>query len=470
MKNKNKFGRWAPYLGLTLGLTGLGMWIFRIIQNINQPTMEYGEGFIVYLAKLVQSGQFHYMNITSGPPFQVNFYTPLFYLVMGHAGATVLAGRVIILACTLISLLLVFLIVYHVTKNKLLSLIASLLPLTQYIMIQWTLILKTDMLAVMFELAGIYLALRLLRSWYVLLSIPLFLLAFYSKQSYFIGPIAVTIALVFISRPRALIYPGVTALALILSLAIFQRIYGDEFIRQIFLLQRTSPMFLHPMNYLTWLMLDYWPLLTIGIGGLFFAFRQPRNLLVIFAALVLVLNLFLVARSGSSQAYQFEVIFAVCIIGGIGYRELVLNRQRAYLVLFLVIPLISLAAPTLVIFPEPGFAERSNEAEAIIADADYPVLTENAGIVVNAGKDPYLCDPFMFMNYTNSGIWDETQLLQDLETNLIPYVITEHKLPERRLIRCTESVQRAILDHYHIIKDYSDYKNSFVIYKANKED
>src|ERR1035437_11088453 len=111
------------------------MWLFRIVQNINQPAMEYSEGFMVYLSKLFASGRWNY-NIAVGPPYQTSFYSPLFYYTLGGLmrvfGDSLVVGRLLVISATVISSALVYLIVYYVTKKKIISLISALLPITQY--------------------------------------------------------------------------------------------------------------------------------------------------------------------------------------------------------------------------------------------------------------------------------------------------------------------------------------------------
>ncbi len=464
-----KYKQITTYLIFSVCLIGLGFWIFRIIQNITMPELEYSEGFIVYLSQLFGAGQFHY-GISAQPPFEVSFYTPLFYFIHGLMEPTLLNGRILVILCTVISLVLVYLIVYHMTHKKLISLIAALLPLTQYIVIQWTLVLRVDMMAVMFELAGIYIALRFWRSKWLYASIPLFLLAFWTKQSFFIGPLAVIIT-ILLERNwyRVIRYSICLVSILAASLITAQYLSGGEFINQVFFMQRTSPMFQNFLTWAQWLIYDYWQVLPLIAIGLFFVFKQPKHLLTIFVGLTIVVNMALLSRQGSAQNYEFEVIFAMSIIGAIGLIEVIQKHQLIYIGLAIIIPLVALFSRNLMEYPPSDYQGKVDEAKAIIADADYPILTERPNMVLEAGKTPYLCDPFMFMNFTNQGVWNEQTLINDLESNRIPYVITQLELPTEKIKRFNSKVQQAITENYHIVMEYPDNAFSFYVYKSNKE-
>jgi hypothetical protein len=243
---------------------------------------------------------------------------------------------------------------------------------------------------------------------------------------------------------------------------------GGEFIRQIVIYQRTDPMFLPLANFALWLVLGYWPVLPMLMVGSYFILRNLRNVLVLFVGVAVLINLTIISRVGSAQNYQFEIIFASAILGGLGLSEFLRQESKLLTGTFVAIPLIILFSRGLVEFPDAGYADRSKEATQIISDANYPILSEKSGIVLDAGKTPYLCDPFILEQMAKMGTWDEAPLLNDLNTNRIPYVITQYKLPDYQHYRFNKPVQESILANYHVIMDASDYDYSFVVYKANK--
>ena len=77
---------------------------------------------------------------------------------------------------------------------------------------------RVDMLAILFELAGIYVIIRFENSRWLWLSIPLFVLAFYTKQSLVAFVAAGCLYLFIRNRKQGLVYSGLLAGAV---LAIF---------------------------------------------------------------------------------------------------------------------------------------------------------------------------------------------------------------------------------------------------------
>jgi hypothetical protein len=124
-------------------------------------------------------------------------------------------------------------------------------------------------------------------------------------------------------------------------------------------------------------------------------------------------------------------------------------------------------------FPTKQYRADYAQAVSILKGADYPIVTENAGMVVAAGDVPYY-EPFVFTNLKALGYWSEAKLLNDLNTKKIPYVVTEYPLPDSKVLRFDTAAQSAIVSHYHVILTsgintksgiYAEY--GFVLWKAN---
>jgi hypothetical protein len=131
-------------------------------------------------------------------------------------------------------------------------------------------------------------------------------------------------------------------------------------------------------------------------------------------------------------------------------------------------------------FPTKQYRANYAQAVAILKGADYPILTENGGMVLAAGDVPYY-EPFVFTNLNALGYWSEAKLLSDLNARKIPYVVTEYPLPDPVVLRIDTATQNAIVANYHIILEsginttsgkgkyeagiYAEY--SFVLWQAN---
>ncbi len=222
------------------------------------------------------------------------------------------------------------------------------------------------------------------------------------------------------------------------------------------------------LNWGNWLIIDFWTLIPLMIFALFYAYQHPKSLITVYGGLSIVIAIVSLGHVGSSQIYMFESIFAIAIMAPLGFPEALKQKQRiGYVAIAVVLPLMALFSNSLMYFSTPDYARSVKLAEAIISDAEYPILTENANMVLDAGKTPYLCDPFVFMNLTAIGTWDEKPLIDDLNNQKIPYVITQLKLPAEKIKRFNTNVQNAILANYDVILDCSEYPYGFVVYVAN---
>lgn len=454
-----------PVLLLILCVAWFGLWLFRIVQNIGMPQIEYSEGFMLYNAKLFTSGKWVW-DINAGPPFTTSFYTPVFYYLLGLFGNTLVGGRILVVLSTFICMVLIFWIVRRMRVNSLICGVAALLPLTQYVFTGWSLFVRVDMTAVMFELIGIYLVVRFKNTPWLLLSIPFFALAFYTKQAVVAGVIGTVIYLALTNWRFAITYTA-TALAVILvPLFVINNATGGGFIREIFLYTQSYPAFRDFKTTSAYLIVAYIPMLPLWAIAIITFIRDKISIITTFALTALVLNLFLMTRSGASQVYFFEVIAAMSIAAGVGLPYIVQERKRVYQFMFL-IPLWAFVFNfQLMTYPDSGYVERYQEAVSVIRDARYPILTENAGLVLDAGKEPYY-EPFVFMQLSHLGYWNQDIVIRDLDSNRIEYVITSHLLPSKDDQRIDTAVQNEIVSHYHVVLDHSKTNYGFVVYEAN---
>jgi Dolichyl-phosphate-mannose-protein mannosyltransferase len=471
---KNFIGKWL-YRRIFLGVVGIlelawfVLWLLRSIQYIRFPQIEYSEGFLVYNARLFAQGTWSWV-LGTQPPFNVSFYTPLIYYLVGWLGGSLLAGRALVLTFFVAGLVLVYLIVKLITKNSIFAVMAAIFPLTSYLIGTWSLFFRVDMPAVTFELAGLYVALRWYKCGWLYLSILFFVLAFWTKQSVATAAIAVCIYNFTRNWRFGIGYMVLLGGAVVGSLLIATAFYGKEWLYHVFLYTRTAEL-IRPWNDIfAYGVVAYIPIIPLIAMACVYVSRNLKSLVSIFAMTALVLNLLLITRPGGAQNYFFEPILAISIAAGCSI-PIVLQKQGKKYIAFFAFSLWALVSINdLVGYPDAGYPARMQQAEALIQDATYPILTENAGIVVDAGKQPY-CEPFVFNQLARLGYWDEDILLNDLKTHRVQYVVSQFMLPYKDVQRFTPEIQAAIVENYDVILDYSSYRvGSFVVWKAKGGD
>ena len=467
----------------------VGMWIIRVVQNIGQPQIEYSEGFNIYIAHLFATGKWSWQ-IASTPPFSTSFYPPVGFYVLGYFqrvfGESLVSGRILNLMYTLGCLLMIFLIVKHETKDKLVSLIAALLPMTAITMIAWSFFIRVDLLGIFFDMAGVYIFLRNKDNLKILWAIPVFVLAFYTKQSMVAGVVTCIVYLLLHKEwRRSLLFGGAFAViagGIFLTAVILTH---GGYLREVYLYQKTVPAYQSAALIIATVMVGivfYLPATVMAAA--WWTGQKKWELLRIFIIFTLIVNVSNLVHPGGNFNYLFESIFAICILAGMYLSHADLEKDFRAVMASTIFMFIAFSLAAIGVMGEafPTAQYRANVAQAvsILKGADYPILTENAGMVLAAGDVPYY-EPFVFTNLNALGYWSEAKLLSDLDTKKIPYVVTEYPLPDPEVKRIDTATQNAIVANYHVILEsgitttsgkgmystgiYAEY--SFVLWQAN---
>jgi hypothetical protein len=453
----------------------LTLWVIRVVQNIGAPQIEYSEGFNTYLARLFATGQWSW-SLSSTPPFNVSFYTPIGFYVLGFVnrvfGESLIVGRSLNLFYTVGCLTIVYLIVWNQTKDKLVSILAAVLPLTSVTLIAWSFFIRVDLLATFLDLLGVFIVLKYWKTNKVYWAIPIFLLAFYTKQSALAGAVASCLYLLIKGKDKGWIFTIIYCILFAVIFAIFQiATYGD-FLKEILLYQRTSPAIRNPVDSFLTLAVSLTMYLPITVMAFTWLKDNFKQYLGIFALSALVINGLTLLHPGGNINYLFETIFAFSISAGIWLATADITEKNLNVIIssgiYLIIMLAGGALGMLgESFPSQQYRIEYQQAVTIISDATYPILTENASMVLDAGQVPY-DEPFVFNNLARLGYFDENILLNDLATKKIQYVVTQFMLPNVAVRRFDMSVQNAIIDNYHIVLNATTDKSySFVVWKAN---
>ena len=465
----------------------IGLWIVRVVQNIGQPQIEYSEGFNMYMGRLFATGQWSWQMATS-PPFMTSFYPPVGLFVLGWVqrifGETLVVGRTLNLLCVFGCLSMIYLIVQHETKDKLVSLIAAMLPMTAITMIAWSFFIRVDMLGIFVDMVGIYIFLRNKDSLKVLWVIPLFVLAFYIKQSMVAGVVTCIVYLVIHNWRRGLLFAGIFA---VIAGGIFitaNILTKGNYLREVYLYQRTSPAYQSPAVILVIVLILFALYLPATVMAVSWLSKQKGHLFQIFMCLALIVNVSNLVHPGGNLNYLFETTFAICICAGMYLASADIEKNfniiiagSIFMAVLFVLAVTGLYGES---FPSKQYRTDYAKAVTILKGADYPILTENAGMVLDAGQVPYY-EPFVFTNLAKLGYWNEDKLLSDLDTKKIQYVVTEYPLPDTGVLRIDTKTQDAIVANYHIILEsgitptsgkgmyqsgvYAEY--SFVLWQAN---
>ena len=178
----------------------------------------------------------------------VGIYGPVYFLIVGFIGQfaniTLRLERGVSLVFLFISLFLMYKIAALVTKNKIIAVIVALLPLTHPVVRQWGYMGRSDSLALMFALSGIYIVIKYGDSRKLYLSVIPFALAFFTKQYYLAGAIAVPSVLIINKQVKAAFaYALVYLFAIGIGLGLGTMLVGASFFKELVTYNQTMPLF-----------------------------------------------------------------------------------------------------------------------------------------------------------------------------------------------------------------------------------
>lgn len=317
---------------LLMGLVAsMAVFLVGRLKTIASPfEIVYGEGLLWYQTHMLLNGIPLYQTVTS-TQYLIIPHTPLFVIICswlpGVLGDSMLGGRIITLLCGLGSCLMVYLITKKLTKNPLVSLLAGLLVVTTYIFRFLVPIYRVDTMALMFSLLGIYFFMKFEeRGRLVYWTVPLFLLAFFTKQVYIVAPVSVCVYLLIKNHWKfasALKFGGIYLGALGGGLLIGGLLTNWELIIHNFMYMGADIgrewSWAHYLVQLKYLVTWHIPLLLLVLVYFGYKVSRKKPLLLIDIYFIggLGIVLLLQGKLGGGFHYGFEMLVVGCVLAGI---------------------------------------------------------------------------------------------------------------------------------------------------------
>ena len=354
-------------------------------------------------------------------PFVILHYTPVYYLLtaplMSMTQEPFAAGRFVSIAFTLATAFVLAGIARRRTGALGTGIAAALVWLSFYQVVFWGTTQRVDAPAIFFEVAGLALALRARETsripWEAL---PLFVLAWATKQVMVVGLIAVTADLLIRDRRQGLRFLGTAALALGVAVALLAMGTDGAFWRATFrgtvsasadppwvIFSNAELFFGSPWNMLLFALAGggvWWRgdrLLGIYLGfGLAFAVATDANFprffppMAAMAVLVPVLLHDLAGRPRLRQAMLATLVF----FGGAH----LLYEMR------------SLVKERIVNLRPDGPRLAVASALASITKPEGTVLAQDLGMVLSARRKPGVADPLVLSILAGNHAWDPKAL------------------------------------------------------------
>jgi hypothetical protein len=433
--------------------------------------IDYGEGIVWQQALQMEAGT-SYGDIT-GFPAIVFHYPPVYHaftIALAEAGGLdfLMAGRIVSFAATLVAGLFAGLIVYHVVRSEArrgvaagCAVIGGLITLSFAPVTHWAPLMRVDMVATAFALAGLWLAMlapskpRLIH-----LAALCFVAAVFTKQTAIAAPAAAFLVLLVL-KPR-IAWAGIaTSLAAgLATLAVLAWVTDGGFLRHIFFyninrfdLSRVSMIARFGSMHVLYLAAGcIGAALWIrsrspgyrGAGGLA-GLRQRLagseadiGMAVLLAYfLVTTLMLITVAKVGSNYNYFIDWMFAAGILAGIGCWQAArlaleprASAPKPGLVALLLPALIGFQAVLLP--PAPDYAERLDPTRvaelerltAMVRAAERPVISDDMVVLLRGGQ-PVMWESAIFAELASKGVWNPRPFADRIRRGEFAFFVTD---------------------------------------------
>jgi hypothetical protein len=475
------------------------------IRAIRYPFgLEYGEG-IVWQQAVMIPGKGMYGDITKYP-YIVFHYPPLYHLVtrvVARAGMDWLtAGRAVSVASTGIAVLAVAAMVYAVSSQRFTkfaslsgALIGSLYILTQKAVIEWSPLMRVDMLAIALSLSGLLLCIWSVRTAACLyLAVLAFVAAVYTKQTALVAAVA-GIGPFLVLRPRQAILPVLCGLLVMSTALVALSLHTDGgFLRHIvsynvnrfsahraywsvvsLLRNNASFVWLVSAATLVVTLLVAAELRTSELKHMTAYLRSNGfawGLVTLFAYFVVSTpTLAALGKSGAGPNYAIEWLCAGSLLVGLAFAATIHVALRAenFNSAILAPIVISLIAVALTVHISPFHGpdeaklhdvEQQQQLAQLtgwIRAAPKPVLSEDMVLLMSAGKQVPL-EPSIFAELSATGQWDEKLELNLIKTGAFDFIVTEGDRNSNQFrARYTTAVAKAIDLAYPKQKDFAGY-------------
>lgn len=467
--------RWSPLAWLSiLGAIAVGLALLpRLLDYFGYSwsaiwfpwQIDYDEGVNINASWLLSQG----FNIYgSNPPghFVSALYSPLFYILNAAAiklwGLNIASGRLLSFTGALSIAALLWVWVYTETRRIMPGLVAAALWLSLGIVYAWSSFYKQDMPALALGLLGMVMISAgsrqrvessetqgayypLSASYRALLPLAL---SFWFKQSSLAPLLAVGLFLLLRNRRLALWWGAIAAAAIVLPFAALDLLLQGGLLTHLFAFNDYGLSLARLSKNMGALWTAHWPL--IAAGALFLAatlrasvvHRRTPPLSTLYLLVAIPSTFLGNSLPTANYHHLLDLLAPLCLAVGL----LLAYAERAALTKPLYIPRSAIAVPVLALaflqvnllynkpnwewytplaMPLPERAARMEKVSELVKQAPGDIYSEDDWILLKNGKRVLYDDPATIAALANSGRWDQSTLLQDLNRRKFSYIITQ---------------------------------------------
>ncbi|NOZ06196.1 MAG: glycosyltransferase family 39 protein [Chloroflexi bacterium] len=433
-------GQGATLLAFGLLALFLLAFAYRSWAVIRFPyTIEYGEGPVLDWARQFARGGWPYKPI-EGFPYTFSVYTPLYLWLSAQflrlGGPALWGGRLISAGSILLSAWVIYALARREKTAQRWAMMAALLFLASPFAYRWATFFRPDALALAFSLAGMYLAYPVGEKTFaprrIFFASLLFLLAFYTKQSFVAAPLAYGLVLLSQDRRRGLLWALGMVTAGGLAFAGLNLATGGTFFTDV-VIGNANPYNLAAFLRFTGGFLALVALIAISAGGeLLMEWRERHLSLAGVYFLCAALVTLSAGKAGAWENYYLETLAVMCLLAAMAWQRLGDRRNGGWATLLVALLVIAQLGLFL-----PGFERLGPVAEAAwlqhtaqideqlsarLAGVPDPILAEDMGILA-VNDRPVAIHSFVYTQLAAQGAWDPAPFLQDLAAHRFPLLV-----------------------------------------------
>jgi 4-amino-4-deoxy-L-arabinose transferase-like glycosyltransferase len=468
------FQRWAIRVGLAvfaiLLLINLSKMLRYVAYTTGYPySLDYGEGIVWQQMLNIVAGK-GYQPIGVFPAI-VYHYPPVYHLTTAAVAAVfgmdgLYAGRWVSFLSTAVMMVLSSLLAASAVSRDepravriCVALIAGLCLTSCYPVAKWSALMRVDMLATAFSLAGLLLVIRApARRSAIVAAAILFVLAIYTKQTSIAAPAASFLGLLLVRPKAAFLLLAVCVVLGLSALGWLSAATDGGFLRHI-ILYNINRLDLSMWQFTAFILLAHADLLVVAGIGAFFALRRLRDggmvglgdrcrrdasllaLLILSIFLPLkTLMLLAMLKSGSTDNYMVEWFCAVAIFVGLAVLPALRiafgheARISAILTVLVVLglPFHAYQVETFGHSRKADSVHRNALAHVVdeIRASAKPVISDDMTLLIRAGR-PVLWEPAITAELSHAGLYDDKAFAAMVRRGDFGFFVTEGDRGER---------------------------------------
>lgn len=356
-------------------------------------------------------------------PFQLAIYTPVYYflvsLLIKCFGVAFWPCRLLSLVGTIACSLFIGKIIFLKTKQIFYSFLGGFLFLSFYSLWFWGSLVRVDTLALVFSLIGLYVFIKTeSHAWKFLLSIPFFLLAFYTKQTSISALASISIYFLCKNKKKAIqliLLTGIIGFTVFVILNFFS---SGGFFFSIITADQNPILFSYEKWVLEILFSQNIPIIVLLISFYLVMIKiRQLSLISTYFLMSSIITLLTIGKIGANFNYFIELAAASSLVLSISLKRLNNNRFvgliLVLLLAFLVKDVLTYRGEILWRLSLPKREPFAGIIEFIQENSSSKskLLSTEPGLLLNAEREVGLSDFFQFTLLQRQGKWSEDELL-----------------------------------------------------------